>query len=116
MEGYDYDATASAIKIEDITTDETNREILRKLKEYDPEFDQLVVCSTRDDDDFFCDNAYCPKSPNDMEWLGYHIGNNSILQGLHFNLNPFEDYNHAIEAFCRGVNCNRSNREFSSKA
>ena len=33
MEGYDYEAAARTIKIEDITTDDTNREILRKLKE-----------------------------------------------------------------------------------
>ena len=51
MEGYDFDAAASAIKIEDITRDENNRNILRKLKANDEEFDDLVVVNSRDDDD-----------------------------------------------------------------
>ena len=38
MEGLDYDAAASTIKIEDIANDRTNREILRRLKENDPTF------------------------------------------------------------------------------
>ena len=43
MEGYDYDAAASTIKIDDITSDKCNREILRKLKENDPGYVSLVV-------------------------------------------------------------------------
>ena len=43
MEGYDYDAAASTIKLEDITTDRTNREILRRLKDNDPNFVKLWV-------------------------------------------------------------------------
>ena len=107
MEGFDYDAAASAIKIDDITTDETNREILRKLKENDPEFDNLVVCSTRDEDDYRDDNEYCPQSAREMGWVGYYIGKNTTLQELYFNLNPFEDFSNSIELFCRGANSNR---------
>ena len=38
MEIYDYDAVASTIKIADITSDSTNREIMRRLKENDPTY------------------------------------------------------------------------------
>ena len=41
MEGYDYDAAASTIKIEDITSNKINQEILRRLKENDP---NLISC------------------------------------------------------------------------
>ena len=33
MEGYNYDALASAVKIEDVTSDEINQVILRQLKD-----------------------------------------------------------------------------------
>ena len=107
MEGYNYDMRSRTTKIEDISTDETNREILRWLKENNPDFDELVVCSTRDEDNLFGDSEYCPKSANDMGWLGYFIGQNTTLREL--ELRSFEDINDkAIETFCAGVNINRS--------
>ena len=48
MEGYDYDAAARTVKIEDITSDETNRKILRQLNEDDPEFDRLCINASAD--------------------------------------------------------------------
>ena len=110
MDGYDYDAAAAAAKIEDITTDATNREILRQLKENDPEFDNLVVCSTRDEDDYRdTDNEYCPQSAREMGWVGYYIGKNTTLKELHLQRNPFRQFNTGdIQTFCKGVNSNRS--------
>ena len=108
MEGYDYDAAASTIKIEDIVRDETNRNILRRLKENDPNLDKLRLIEEgywrghphhpgRDDYDF------CPEGDNDSGWLGYYIGKNTKLKELQFQASPFQGFNNnAIETFFRG--------------
>ena len=107
MENYDYEAAAGTIKIEDITSNDTNRKILRKLKANDAEFDDLVVVSSRDDDD---NNEYCPEDTRSLGWVGYYIGKNTKLQGLQLRLNPLRYFHNRadIEEFFRGVNCNRS--------
>ena len=104
MEECDYVAVASAINMEDITSDDVNRDILSRLKENDPEFYEMWVTYARDDE---CD--YCPEGSLDIGWLGYFIGKNSTLKELHLGPNPFQGLkNSAIESFCRGVNRNRS--------
>ena len=107
MEGLlDYDAAASTIKIEDITTDEINREILRKLKGNDPTFEKLRVYEERSS---HLDNRYCPQGARDFGWLGYYIGQNTYLRKLILRSNIFRGVNSsAIESFFRGVNSNRS--------
>ena len=109
MEGHDYDALASTVKIEDITTDDVNRDILRKLKENDPNFDKLWVYNSgeRLDD---CD--YCPGGAHEFGWLGYFIGQNTMLEEFYWSSNQFQWFNSAIEPFCMGVNL----RKFCSKA
>ena len=77
MEGYDYDAAASTVKINDITSDDTNRDILRRLKENDPDFDMLEVVS-RSIDDCEC----LPESAHDLGWVGCFIGKNTTLKEL----------------------------------
>lgn len=47
VERRDCDAEARATKMEDVTTDENNRRILRRLKENDPDFDKLWVRKER---------------------------------------------------------------------
>ena len=104
MEGYDYEAAAGTIKIEDLTTDRTNREILRRLKDNDPGFVEMWVMGDRQDN---CD--YCPEGALDSEWLGYFIGRNTKLKDLAFWSNPFKDFSNSdVETFCTGVNSNRS--------
>jgi hypothetical protein len=106
MDGYDFDAVARTIKIEDITADEVNREILRRLKENDPEFDWIVVSRNRVSrsrgdaaDEFY----YCPKGADEWRWLGYFIGKNAILEDLYLQLNPFEQFSTcALETFILG--------------
>ena len=49
MEEYNYDEAAETINIEEITSDETNREILRRLKSNDPELKVLWVIDCRMD-------------------------------------------------------------------
>ena len=103
MENYDYEAAAGAIKIEDITSDETNRGILRKLKANDTEFDDLVVS---EEEHYRDDRDYCPEDTRSLGWVGYYIGKNTYLREL--ILRPVRDFNNIIETLCRGVNCNRS--------
>ena len=45
-DGYNnkYDALANTIKIEDISPDEGEQDILRRLKNNDPTFDKLWIC------------------------------------------------------------------------
>ena len=76
MEGYDYSgATASAIKIEDVTStsDKINREILYKLKKNDPEFVDLWMHNTRVGlpTGVFKHCCYCPEGARDTGWLGF---------------------------------------------
>ena len=104
MEGYDYDAAARTVEIDDITSDATNREILRRLKENDPTFYQLWLVSRQGRA-----SMYCPDGAHDFGWLGYYIGENTVLKKLDFYTNPFHAFdNNAIEPFYRGVNGNRS--------
>ena len=99
MEGYEYDDVASAVKIEDITSDETNQEILRKIKENDPEFDTLWVIDDRQDN-----FDYVPEGSLDIGWLGYFIGKNTILREIYFHWSVLKDFH----KFFKGVNRNRS--------
>ena len=76
----DYAALANTIKIEDITSNELNREILHKLKNNDKSFDKLYFIGedSGDGDD------YIPDDGEDLGWLGYFIGQNTKIQELSF--------------------------------
>ena len=79
----DYAALANTIKIEDITSDEINRDILQKLKyDYDDEsFDYLYIMDSSGSSD---EDEYIPDEGEDLGWLGYYIGQNTKLQVLNF--------------------------------
>ena len=47
MEGYNYDALASTVKIEDITSDDINQDILRQLKDNELQ-KNLWICNSDD--------------------------------------------------------------------
>jgi len=99
-----YDTLAETINIEDIVSDEVNRDILRKLKNNDPNFDELQIVYERTD--VPDDNGGCggiqfeleydysnilanlaagerPKQ-KDLGWLGYFIGRNTKLREIAF--------------------------------
>ena len=88
MEGYDYDAAARTVEIEDITSDRRNREILRHLRENDPNFDELWLRGSSRGGA----SMYCPGGAHDLGWVGYYIGQNATLQCLHFYMNPLHDF------------------------
>ena len=75
-----YAALANTIKIEDITSNELNREILYKLKNNDESFDKLYIIG----DDSGDGDDYIPDDGEDLGWLGYFIGQNTKLQELNF--------------------------------
>ena len=124
MEAYDYAAKASTVKIEDIATDGVfgigcNRKILRRLKDNDPEFDELCVSGVRLVSSWYCPEGprRCPGYARQLGWLGYFVGENTNLKELtlhynnenrHFNKDAVD----AIKSFCRGVNSNRSIQKF----
>ena len=126
MDRHNYEAEARmaqmcrAIKAEHAARDgdETNKKILRRVQENDPELDLLQL--TTDDPYNDPDYCYCPQSNNDcspkgsrdLERLGHYIGENTNLMKLQFKSNPFRGFNNStIESFCRGVNSNKSIQE-----
>ena len=101
------DAAAGTIKIRDIAGKKTNREILRRLNENDPNFDELRVSDEHDG--WGKDYCYRPENGQDLECLGHFTGENTHVKELYFDSNPFRDINNdAIESFCGGVNRNTS--------
>jgi hypothetical protein len=105
MEEYDCEAAASTIKIEDITSNEINREILRRLKENDLKLSQLMVTGSKGWQILPFD-YYCAKGAHrELGWLGYFIGKHTHLQELSFRENRSDLIG---EPFFRGLNRNRS--------
>ena len=108
MDGYNYDALASTVKIEDIPyISEVNKGILRRLKDNDPDFEKLRIC----EDDYGRDDYYCPgDNVEELGWLGYYLGRNTTLQELLFFSRTIYDAN-----FYLGLARNKSIRkiEFS---
>ena len=77
----DYAALANTINIDDITSDDTNRDVLRSLKNNDPEFEQFCITDERGEED---EDAYYPIDGEDIGWLGYYIGNSIYLREVTF--------------------------------
>ena len=98
-----YDAQAGTINIDDITSDEFNRDILRKLKTNCEELTEMWVCGEdmgdRDNIDYYPTNAH------DLGWLGYFIGQNTRLQ--HFQMGFLNGFDHDVQPLFRGMCYNR---------
>ena len=76
-EEYNYESLASTKLIEDITSDERNRNILRRIKENDVDMKDLNIyenCRIR-----INHRDYIPYNGDDLGWLGYYIGRNNTL-------------------------------------
>jgi len=98
----DYAALADTIKIEDITSNNINRDILHKLKNNDESFDSLNIV----DDEGGEDNDYYPIDGEDIGWLGYYIGQNTKLQELTYFYETIND-----ESFYKEIYRNKSIKE-----
>jgi len=86
-----YDAQASSIKVEDITTDESNRIILERMRRNSADAKSntnttiLYICD--DEEERVVGEAcieYVPEGAHDMGWLGYFVGRNDHLKELSF--------------------------------
>ena len=108
MEG---ESITSTRKIEDIISNERNQEILRRLKDNDPEFDHLWIAASGRHD-----NIFCPTNGEELGWLGYYIGKNTTLNELFvFAVPPLCDA--GFEDFRREMGRNKSIRsiQFSNQ-
>ena len=103
-----YDAQTNTVNIDDITTNEQNRKVLRRLSnnnaaDFNEELIQNLWIRDVDEDD----NDYLPEGAHDMGWLGYFIGRCDYLQKLY--IREFDDYSiDVLEPFFRGVQLNKS--------
>ena len=105
MEGFDYDAAAATVEIEDITRDATNREILRRLKENDPEFHMLrVVYAVRK-----------PQKPSVLARRCSHLGMAGILRREKYTFEGAvfvrSNLQNCDRAFLQGVESQQINSE-----
>lgn len=111
-ERIDYDLRAGSVRIEDITSDEVNAAILRRLKENDPGFGILYIAGDRDEVDWDVENedgqTYVPSSRTEMGWLGYFVGRSTVLTKLYLLADGFDDIADKIELFCVELGRNRS--------
>ena len=91
MEDYNnkYDALVETIKIEDIATDKTNQDILRRLKQNDETFNNLWICNDRGfarGSSIIKERAYICYT-EELGWLGYFIGKSTNLKEVNFYVN-----------------------------
>ena len=106
----EYDALACSIKVEDISSDELNQNILRRLKDNDPELDKLWICG----EDQICDELdFFPTNGKELGWLGYFIGKSTTLDTLYISSAPSPACNPGLEGFRRGMGRNNSIRSIS---
>ena len=94
----------NTIKIEDITPKARNREILYKLKQNDPSFNnKLCICN-----EFILGhyerNVYVPGEDEDVSWLGNFLGKNSYVKELVVKTS-------IDDTFYKGLICNKSIRK-----
>ena len=101
MEVHDYEyyeANAKDVKLEDITSDDDNADILAKIRDNDPEKTYFGIDNEDDDDDFLV------REGDHLGWLGYFVGENDRLRELYIG----DSNNINLNAFLRGLGHNRS--------
>mmetsp|Transcript_26470 Transcript_26470/g.48708 ORF Transcript_26470/g.48708 Transcript_26470/m.48708 type:complete len:486 (+) Transcript_26470:181-1638(+) len=92
-----------------ITSCEKNREILRRLKDNDPDFTEVSV--NAQDQPAAGEYVFIPTCLRELGWLGYFIGNNTHLRVIVLYSHDVLDNN--LERFCRGLCRNRSIQKIS---
>jgi len=102
-----YDAQASSIIIEDITTDESNRMILKRMRRNKNTHIYTLYIQNQHQNEEDC-NEYVPEGANDMGWLGYFIGKSNDLKDLY--ISDVDTSNIDVKPFFSGVSSNKSIR------
>ncbi len=95
-----YEARAQTINLEQITSDEYNAEILRLLRDSDPNFTYVYIQNHYED---FCD--FVIREGDDLGWLGYFVGQSNSLHSLGIQYLPQD--REQVDAFVRGIECNQ---------
>ena len=98
-----YEAHAEDVKLEDITSDEDNADVLARLLDNKSYCIYLSIATEREDDfDFVV------REGDDLGWLGYFVGRSQRLESLFIDNIP-ENIN--LDAFFKGLQLNRSIQE-----
>eukprot|EP00984_Skeletonema_dohrnii_P004382 scaffold1562_cov93-Skeletonema_dohrnii-CCMP3373.AAC.10 len=110
-ENRDYDALAQNVNIEDITSSKHNEDILRRLRDDDPDWNKtLYILEDEMDGDI---DEFIVGAGDDLGWLGYFIGRSEELEALRVLYLPEE--REQVDAFMRGITCNQSIQDLSIK-
>ena len=108
-ENRDYDALVQNINIGDITSSAQNADVLRRLRNTDPYWNQeLYILESEIDGDI---DEFVVGAGDDLGWLGYFIGRSEVLKALHIYVFPEEK--EQLVAFMRGIIQNKSIKELS---
>eukprot|EP00984_Skeletonema_dohrnii_P001042 scaffold328_cov95-Skeletonema_dohrnii-CCMP3373.AAC.7 len=95
-----YEARAKDVKMEDITSDEDNADILERLRDNDPDFTHISI-----GEEFTDESDFVVREGEDLGWLGYFVGRSKELEYL--TISDLPD-NLNIDSFLRGLGQNRS--------
>ena len=106
MHDYEYyEARAKDVKLEDITSDDDNAEILAWLRDNDPETTYIYISASDDYGDFVV------REGDHLGWLGYFVGRSEMLETLHIDNDNNHGENINLNAFFEGLRHNRSIEE-----
>ena len=129
-----YEAQANSVDINTITiNDKINREILHRLRANDPTLTEVGITDieAREQDYYNAERHrgaeaayeetrtyYCPTNTNELGWIGYFIGRNSVVDELtlfHINTDNIRTLGEANiwSIFGEGMSYNRSIDELS---
>ena len=97
-----YEARAEDVKLEVITSDKHNADILARLRENDPEFKHIVFTLSG----YYGKINFVVRERDDLGWLGYFVGKSEQLKELYIESFPVNNFN--LNAFSEGLGHNRS--------
>ncbi len=100
-----YKKHAQDVNPEDITSSEKNKDIMQKLRDGDPDFTSLYIILDNDSNDN--EEEFFVLEGDDLDWLGYFIGESKTLEFLRLSCGPFPPVG-LLEGICR----NRSIQSF----
>ena len=104
----DYHALAQDINLEDITSCERNANILRKIRDGDPNWNKKLFIVNEEEDDGEKED-FVVREGDDLGWLGYFIGCSEVIEYLYICYLP--EGGDEINSFFEGMSQNRSIEE-----
>ncbi len=107
MHGYEYyEAHAKDVKLEHITSDEDNADILASLRDDDPDFKDFSIVTDHEDGVY----DFVVREGDHLGWVGFFVGKSKELETL--SIVDFPD-NINLNVFFEGLGRNRSIQELS---